>query len=181
MSQAAARMPDTESKGDFLMFRETLDELERLVDVRCKGYIFNGFAGKAMDDGMNYMLKLLTELDVNTSESNAFDDLERLVEVRSRRSSPTGSRRLWDLRSESILDEIIDSKINFIKKGSFSNVYSKDSVDPMVALERLAAVTPKTHSQYMDRLLEAKIREIVYRPRAKASSRQDHVVRRRFC
>ena len=173
-------MPDNELKGDSLMFRETLTELERLVDVRVKGDLFSGRAGTAIDEGLVYMLKLLTELDVNTSESNAIDELERLAEVRSRRNSPTGDFCLTDLRSTSILDKMIDSKISFINKGSFSRVDSKDGIDPMVVLERLAAVNREIYSRYMDRLLEAKIREIVWRPRAKASSRHDHVVRRRF-
>ena len=174
-------MPDTKSKGDFLMFRETLTELERLLDVQVKGYLFSEFAGAAMEDGISFLLKLLTKLDVNTSESNAIDDLERLAELRSRRISPTGRVCLTDLSSTSLLDKMIDSKIDFIKKGSFSLVDSEDGVDPIVTLERLAAVKTKTHSRYMDGLLESKIREIVWRPRAKASSRHDHVVRGRFC
>ena len=180
MSQAAAKMPDTESKEDILIFRETLAELERLVDVRVKGCLFDGFAGKAMDDGMIYMLKLLTESDVNISESNAIDDLERLADLRSKRNDVRNVLYIGDFCSRSILDKMIDSKINFINKCSFSGVDSKDGVDPMVALERLAAVRRKTESQYMDRLLGAKIREIVWRPRAKASSRHDHVFRRRL-
>ena len=173
-------MPDTDSKGDFLMFRETLAELECLVDVRVKSYLLSGRAGTAINDGFFYMLNLLTELDVNTSESNAIDELERLAEVRSRQISSTEYFCLTEKRNTSILDKMIDSKINFINKGSISRVDSKYGVDPMVALERLAAVSRKAYSQYMDGLLEAKIREVVYRPRAKASSRQDHVVRRRF-
>ena len=172
-------MPEAESKGDFLMFRETLAELECLVDIRANTYLCSGRAGTAMDDGFIYMLNLLTELDVNTSESNAIDELERLAGVRSRQYSPTDDHCLVDIRSTSILDEMIDSKINFIKKGSFSRVDSKDGVDPMVALERLAVINIKIYSQDMDGLLEAKIREIVWRPRAKVSPRHDHVFRRR--
>ena len=173
-------MPDTESKGDILMFRETLAELERLVDVRVKGSLFYGSAGKAMDDGMIYMLKLLTELDVNTSELNAIDDLERLVDLRSKRIESNNHYFIRDSCSRSILDKMIDSKINFINKGSFSRVDSKDDVDPMVALKRLAAVQRKIESRYLDGVLGAKIRETVWRSRAKASSRHDHVFRGRL-
>lgn len=168
----------------FFVFRETLAKLECLVGVRAKSYLLSGRAGAAIDSGFMYMLKLLTKLDVNTSESNAINELERLAEIRARRNSATGDFCLMDLRSRSILDKMIDSKINFIKTGSFSRLDSKDGVEPMVALDRLAALDRKICSPYMDGLLEAKIHEIVLRPRsvsrpiAKASSRYDHVVRR---
>ena len=127
------------------MFRETLAELERLVDVRAKGYLLSGRVGTAMDDGLIYMLNILTEMDVNTSESNAIDEFERLVNMRFRRRNNLHQDCcLTALRSKSILDEMIESKIDFIKKGSFSRIDGKDGVDPLVALKRLAAVDEKT-------------------------------------
>ena len=177
--QAAAllRMPDTESKGDFLMFHETLAELERLVDARVKGSLFSGFAGAALDNGMIYMLKLLTELDVNTSESNAIDDLERLAELRAKRHPVNGLDYIGSYGGRSILDNMIDSKIKFINNGAFSTSGSGDGVEPIAALERLAEVKMKINSQLMDSLLEAKICEVVYRPRAKARPKHDLVGR----
>ena len=179
-------MPDTKSKGDFLMFRETLTELERLVDVRIKGELFvmgSGFsadrATTAIEDGMVHMLELLTELDVNTSEANAIEELERLAEMRIAQEHYRDQYCVDYKRGRPILDKMIDSKVNFIRNCSFGRLDSEDCVEPMAALERLAAVNPKAYSRYMDGLLEAKIREIVWRPRVKASSRHDHIVRRR--
>lgn len=71
---------------------------------------------------------------------------------------------------------MIDSKIDFIKDYSFSRLGSKGGLEPMAALERLAAVQLKISSHRMDSLLEFKIREFVWRTRAKASSRHDLVV-----
>ena len=171
-------MPDTESKGDSLMFRETLTELERLVDVRVNSNLFYGSAGTAIDEGVVYMLKLLTELDVNTSELNAINELEHLADLISKRHPVEGCPYIKDSCGGSILDKMIDSKLKFIKNGAFSIVGSEGGIEPMAALERLAAVESRAYSQYMDGLLEAKIREIVWRPRAKAGSRHDHVFRR---
>lgn len=82
ISEAAASMPAIEPKGDFLLFRQTLTELERLVDVRdslqqyCADHV-----KKAIAEGIIYTLDLFTEYDVNTSESNSIEELERLVEM----------------------------------------------------------------------------------------------------
>ena len=187
MSQAAATMPDTESKGDFLMFRETLAELEHLVDVRIKGELFvmssSSSADRAttatIEDGIVHMLELLTEFDVNTSEANAIEELERLAEMRIAPEHYADQCCVDYKRGRPILDKMIDSKVNFIKNCSFGRVDSEDCVEPMAALERLAIVKSKAYSRYMNGLLEAKIREIVWRPRVKASSIHDHKVRRR--
>ena len=169
------------------MFRETLAELERLVDVRCKGKLFVmvGSASSAdrtataIEDGIVHMLELLTEYDMNTSEANAIEELERLAEMRIAREDDADQDCIDYRRGRPILDKMIDSKVNFIKGGSFGQVDSECGVEPMAALERLAAVNSKAYSRYMNGLLEAKVREIVWRPRAKASSGHDHVVRRR--
>ena len=180
--EIAAPMPDTES--NFLMFRETLAELECLIDVRLKGELFNLYSSNsrgataAIEDGIVYMLELLTEYDINTSEANAVEELERLVEMENARDD-FGQVCIDHERGRSILEKMIDSKVNFIKNSSFSRLDSKDGVESMAALKRLAAVNLKASSRCMDSLLEAKIREIVWRPRVKASPRHVHIVRRR--
>ena len=184
--QIAATMPDAEFKRDFLLFRETLTELERLVDVRRKGELFvmagsassGKRATKAIEDGFVHMLELLAESDMNTSEANAIEELERLAEMRIAREHDGGQYCIE--RGRPILDKLIDSKVNFIKNDSFDRVDSDVGIEPMAALERLAAVNLKAYSRYMDGLLETKIREIVWRPRAKAGSRHDHVFRGRL-
>ena len=184
--EVAAKMPDTESKGDFLMFRETLIELECLVEVRIKGkLVVRGpissadRATTAIEDGIVHMLELLMEFDVNTSEANAIEELERLAEMRIAREHCADQYCVDYERGRPILDKMIDSKVNFIRNCSFGRVDSEDCVEPMAALERLAAVKSKAYSRYMDGLLEAKIHEIVWRSRVQASSRHDRIVRRR--
>lgn len=184
ISEAAASMPAIEPKGDFLLFRETLTELERLVDVRDiledirDSLYYADHAKKAIAEGISYTLDLLTEYDVNTSESNSVEELERLVEMslkvteQNRRAAP----RITKLHDERF-DRMIDSKIDFIKNYPFSRHVSKGGLEPIAALERLAAVQRKIDSHRMDSLLEFKIREVVWRTRAKASSRHDLIVR----
>ena len=167
------------------MFRQTLAELECLIDVRLKGELFNLYSSKsrgataAIEDGIVYMLELLTEYDINTSEANALEELERLVEMENARDDGFSQACIDNRRGRPILNKMIDSKVNFIKNGAFSRLDSKDGVESMAALKRLAAVNSKASSQFMDSLLEAKIREIVWRPRVKASSGHVHIVRRR--
>ena len=178
-------MPDTKSKGDFLIFRETLTELEYLVDVRRKGKLFTMWsdspdrATTAIEDGIVHVLELLAEYDINTSEANAIEELERLAEMRIARLPDTNYYFINSIKRKPILDKIIDCKIDFIQRDPFSRTDSEDFLGAKNTLERLAVVKTKTQSQCMIGLLEAKIREIVWRPRAKASSRHVHVVRGR--
>lgn len=163
------------------MFREVLTELERLIDVR-GSLLLGPYGTTAIEDGITYTLKLLPEFDVNTSESSVIEELERLVEMRSRvvaqfRRRPSGINYLRHLQ---LFDKMIDSKIDCIKIGSLSRLVQKRGVEPMAALERLAAVQGKLNSRCVHDLLESKIREIVWKPRAKASFRHDFVVRRYF-
>lgn len=115
ISEAAANMPAIEPKGDFLLFRETLTELERLVDVRDNLYCAD-HAQKAIAEGIIYTLDLLTEYNVNTSESNSIEELERLVEMDLKVTEQ--NRRAAHLITELHkvrFDKMIDSKIDFIK------------------------------------------------------------------
>ena len=173
--EVAARMPDTESKKNFLMFREALTELERLVDVR-GSILYNRYGTTAFSEGIVHTLKLLIEFNIGTSESNAIDELERLVQIKekivnqcNRTSYDTIS---WDHVRR--FDKIIESKIDFIK----NRPISIGGIEPMTALERLAAVGDKYSSRELHDLLASKVREIVYRPRAKASSRHDLIGRK---
>ena len=161
------------------MFREALTELERLVDVR-GSLLFGPYGTTAIEDGITFTLELLSEFDVNTSESNVIEEFERLVEMRVRvvaqfRRSPYGINYLRHIQ---LFDKMIDSKVDFIRTGSFSLYIQKGGVEPMAALERLAAVQKKLNSRCVHDLLESKIGEIAWRPRAKASFRHGHVVRR---
>ena len=177
ISEAAASMPAIEPKGDFLLFRESLTELERLVDVRDSLYCADD-AQKAIADGIIYTLDLLTEYDVNTSESNPIEELERLVEMSLKVTEQNRRAAYWMTELHNgHFDKMIDSKIDFIKNYSFSRLVSKGGLEPITALKRLAAVHRKIGSHRMDSLLEFKIREVVWRTRAKASSRHDLVVR----
>lgn len=65
------------SKENSQMFCDTLTELERLVEVRGKLLYYR--SSVTLDEVILHKVKLLTESDVNTSESNAIEDLERLA------------------------------------------------------------------------------------------------------
>ena len=159
------------------MYRETMTELEILVDLR--GIYISDFSEKsAVEEGIIYMLELLTEYDVNTTELNAIEELERLAEMRVNFAQQHRQVPDWTavLASRDTFDKLINSKINFVKNGSFSRLISKGGLEPMAALQRLVVVKRKINSHHIDglmeELLESKIREVVWRPRVKASSRQ---------
>ena len=170
-------MPAIKPKRNFLLFHKTLTELERVVDVRDSLYCAD-HAQKAIAEGIIYTLDLLTEYDVNTSESNPIEELERLVEMSLKVTEQNRRAAYWIIELHNgRFDKMIDSKIDFIKNYSFSRLVSKGGLEPIAALKRLVAVQRKISSHRMDSLLEFKIREVVWRTRAKASSRHDLVVR----
>ncbi|KAL9133612.1 MAG: hypothetical protein Q9175_005211 [Cornicularia normoerica] len=161
-------MSATEPK-DFIKFRDTLAKLERLVDVRdnLTGHIITNTG-----EGINHTLKILTEFDVDTSEPNAFEELERLAimkektafQTRTYCSYPGDPLSKLDIDTKRAFDKIMDSKIDFIKKDASSRLDSTRSVEPMATLERLAEVQKKYQSRGMDDLLAFKIKEVVYTP-----------------
>ena len=115
---------------------------------------------------------------MNTSESNPIEELERLVEMSLRVTEQNRRAAYWITELHNgHFDKMIDSKIDFIKNYPFCRLVSKGGLESMAALERLAAVQRKISPHRKDSLLEFKIREVVWRTRAKASSRHDLVVR----
>lgn len=125
---------------------------------------------------------------MNTSELNAFEELEGLAIMKEKTSFqsqmyyPHHSDSLPKLDSDTkqTFDKIIDSKIDFIKKDASSRVNNTRSVEPMAALERLAEVQKKHRSRGMDDLLVFKIKEVVYTPEPKVSPRSNPVIRGRY-
>ena len=161
-------MPDAESKGDFLVFRETLDELECLVDIQ-GSLLFGSYGTTVITEGIMHTLKLLTEFDVKTSESNAIEELERLLQIKGKVLNQCDYPMYVTISKDDVrpFDKIIESKIDFIKNG----LISTGGIKPKAALERLAALQKKYSLSELQELLEFKVREVVYRPRANASSR----------
>ena len=160
------------------MFRETLTELECLIDIRdivIQTYHTKKFVGK----GIIYILKLLTGYDVNASESNVIEELERLAEMRVKNSQQDRViAHSTELTDRQVFDKLINSKIDSVRDGFFSRLGSGGGVEPLTALERLAVVQRKTNSHYIDGLLELKIRKFLRKARAKAISPHELVVRR---
>ena len=164
-------MSAAESKN-FQMFRITLTELERLVDVR--GKLPRDYSlMKTITEGIFHKLELLSDYDVNTSESNAFEELERLVNMRSKFIGQYEAHKSYenDLCSGELFEKMIGPKLDFIKKVSFSEVSSAGRVEPLAALERLTAVMEKFKTQEINNLVKFKIREVVWRTEAKACAR----------
>ena len=168
-------MAATEPNGDFIMFRNILDKLERSVDVLGNHYFCRRCTGHdtlVMQDGVIYTTELHREYDVNTSESNAMEELERLTMMKTKIATlafPSPYRNKVVQRS--LLDKTIDSKIDFIKGGSYGRLVIGGGVEPIVALERLTEVQKKFGSPRMYDLLVAKIKEVVYTATPKASPR----------
>ncbi len=168
-------MSNTQSEGEVQLFRDTLTKLERLVDVRENLVCRWSTSRRTTEKGIIYLLKVLTELDVNNSESNAIEELERLVVMENKTRIQSEmyciAEHQHELSSGKAFDEIIDAKINFIRKGSFSRLISRGGVEPIAALERLVEVQRKYYSKYMDGLLESRIKEFLYAPKPEASLR----------
>lgn len=177
--ELVASMSATELKEDFLTFRGLLDTLECLVDVWCKltnNEVYHVM--KPMEDGIIYTARRLTEFDTDTSESNAIEELERLATMNQEISLQNREYSCPSLGERRIFDCIIDSKIDFIKNGSFSRFTSGGGVGPLAALERLAEVRKKLYSsKSMSELLLSKMEEVVYTLEPKASLRNDPVMR----
>lgn len=177
-----ANMSATESKEDFLAFRGLLDTLECLVNIRDKFPGWPSHFTKTIEDCIVHTAGRLTELDVNTSEFNAFEELERLATIKPKIKAQNQTRRLHydnQLDDKHLFDTLIDSKIDFIKKGSFGRLTRGAGVGPLAALESLAEVTTKLGIYNgMNELLTSKMKEVVYAPEPQASLRNAPVVRR---
>ncbi len=174
-------MPNTQSEGEVL-FRDTLTKLERFIKIWDSLIIMDHIETTILE-GIICTLDLLTDIDVNTSELNAIKELERLATMKQKtalkirefhsQSDPSLESILQlepELYDGRIFDKIIDSKIDFIKKVSLSQLVSKDRVETMAALERLNEVQQKLVSKSMNILLELKIRQVVYDSRLEAKS-----------
>lgn len=174
-------MAATDSNENFLLFRNTLTKVERLVDVRGNLGPYTG-AVTMIEEGIIYTMKLLTELDGNTSESNAIEEVERLATLKSKINLQMFQNRTSSshfLFSE-MFDNMIDSKVDFIEKDSFNRLVSGGGVEPMAALERLAEVSKKLYRPSVDNFSVAKIKEVVYTPIPMASPKNDPVIRLLF-
>lgn len=177
-------MAATDSNENFLLFRNTLTKVERLVDVRGNLDHHTG-AMTIIGEGIIYTMKLLTELDGNTSESNAIEELERLAMLKSKIKSQDYQKGISSnpplfFKLDEIFDNMIHSKVDFIEKDSFNRLVSGGGVEPMAALERLAEVSKKLYRPLVDNLLVAKIKEVVYTPIPKASPKHDPVIQLLF-
>ena len=171
-------MSTTGSKGDFKLFRETLTELERLVNMRDK-LLFGGRLEPAIEEAIAHSKILLTEFNLNTSELNAIEELERLAKMRSKILNQNDRYGTYEAWGKDLFDEMIVTKIDFIKKGSFCGLTSKGDAEPMAILERLTELRSIMGdfdgSQRLDDLLESKIRDFKQRPKAKVNPRTDHL------
>ena len=171
-------MSAIKSKGNFLMFRETLTELERLVDIRdivIRTYHTIKFIGKVSSVCWS------SSRDMMLTPANRMlsKELERLAEMRVKIAQQDRViAHSTELADGQVLDKLINSKIAFVRDNFFSQLGSGGSVEPMTALERLAVVQRKTNLHYIEGLLELKIRKILWKARAKAISPHELVVRR---
>ena len=179
-------MSTVESEVEFRMFRDTLAELDRLVDVRGK-LLDIDHNTKTIGEAIIHTLNLLTKFDVNVSEGSVIEELEHLVTVKEKTMVQTEtccigfSKRQaveYTLDYGRVFDELIESKIGAIQSGSFTRPKSKHDIEPMSALERLTEIQTKLQLRPIVGLLESKILEIAWRPRPTVSPRYELVVRR---
>lgn len=174
-------MPAIESKGNYFMSSDLLAKLEGLVDLR-DGLSESVRAKATIGEAIIYTLKRLTETDVNTSISDAIMTLERLAMLRGKvgEQSPSGFYNKDDLQRGLVFNKMIDSKIEFIRRSSFSRLHDIDECfEPLNALKRLVQVQRNLDSKTLDDLLDAKIKEVVYYLKVKVSPRNDPLLQRR--
>lgn len=173
-------MSATDSKDASLTVRGLLDTLECLINIRDKFHRDCNNVVKTIEDCIVYTAGRLEELNVNTSQFSAFQELERLTTMEQRLISQDHNHTYGDreLSEKHIFESVIASKIEFIEKGSFSRLTSEGGVGPLAALERLAEVKWNLYqSEGLSELLIFKMREVVYAPEPKASPRNDPVMR----
>ena len=176
------------------MFRAILLKLERLIDVWTKqdtdlipnSHVYSHSHSEAttspIGEAMTHTLKLLIDFDINTSESNAIEELEHLVTIKTKTLGiPTVN---WGpifenyceskdprIKTRTSLEYLTESKIAFLKGGTFSRLVSEGGVKPMTAFERLTEVQLKLRSNELSKLLVSKMNEIFYTCEAKASAK----------
>ncbi|KAM0803672.1 hypothetical protein BDR22DRAFT_818861 [Usnea florida] len=161
-------MSGTEKKPDFEMFRATLQKLERLIGVCTSHWTHHvTYTGQpslhhAMQttygDAMIHTLKLLRDMNINTSESNAMEELKRLATISKKLLNKRGLEKHCDkknanLNVRGLLNKLIDSKKAFLKNGAFSHLVKEGGVEPMTALERFLEVQMKHGEIDMEELL----------------------------
>ena len=180
-------MSGIEKKPDFEMFRATLTKLERLIGVCTKkvvkfyyGYSNSESTANPTGESMIHMLKLLIEFDINTTESNAIEELERLsfigikiLGIPLRDGGPTLARYCASknpkISTSGLLQQLTESKIAFLKGMPFSRLVSEGDIEPMTALERLTDIQVELRSFELSKLLTSRMDEVVYFCEAKAS------------
>ncbi len=123
------------------------------------------------DDAIDHTLQLLEVVDVNTSESNAIEELERLVKIQI---VMLGLGNAEPRRS--LLFKMMNTKIDFLKTVSFSTLVSEGDMEPRAALKRLAEIRSKVSLVRMDDLVNSKIREVGWGSRANVSPKSNHVL-----
>ena len=176
------------------MFRATLTKLERLIDVWTKqdtdlipnSHVYSHSHSEVtispIGEAMTHTLNLLINFDINTSESNAIEELEHLATIKTKTlgipitnwgpffknycesKDPT-------IKTRKSLDYLIESKIAFLKGGTFSRLVSEGGVEPMTALDRLTEIQLKLRSVELGNLLRSKMNEVVYTCEAQASAK----------
>ena len=171
------------------MFRATLTKLEGLIGVWTKQATVlvdppSHFKTviSPIGEGMIHTLKLLIEFDTNTTESNVLEELEHLVIIKNKISripttyggpSYVNYHASEDPNSNTqyLLQQLIESKIAFLKGGTFSRLISEGGVEPIKALDRLTELQLKLRSVELGNLLTSKMNEVVYACEDKASAK----------
>ena len=183
-------MSGTGKKPDFKKFRATLTKLERLIGVwrfSLRDQISYSEDGKVITsttgDGIIHTLLLLLELNINTSESNTIQELERLLTIKTEiRAIPCN---IWkcptydrycasnqpNISTGILLERLTEFKVAFLNGGTFSRLISEGGVEPMTALERLTKIQLELQSVELGNLLTSRMNEVVYTCEDKASAR----------
>ena len=189
-------MSGTDKEPDFNMFRATLTKLERLIgiwtkqntDLLPKLYSYSGVGTNPIGESMIHTLKLLIKFDINTSESNAIEELEHLATIRINICGiplpKDGPNYLYycaskdpEMSTWGYLECLTKSKIAFLEGRTVSRLVSEGGVEPMTALDRLTDIQMKLRSVELSKLLTLKMNEVVYTCEAKASTKIIPIIR----
>ena len=185
-----ANMSGSEKEPDFEMFRATLTKMERLIGVWSNSFSDQisysedqNVVASTIGDGIIHTLLLLLKLNINTSESNTIQELERLLTIKTRiRGIPCNvwgcstydqycASNQTNTQPRVLLKRLTELKVAFLNGGTFSRLSSEGGVEPMTALERLTKIQLELQSVELGSLLTMKMNEIVYTCEDKASAK----------
>ena len=155
-----ASIPDSDRVK---VFQQKLSELERIVDIR-QDFIDSQTNVYATGKIVVEKTKDLLHHDVNILESKSVEDLERLAEISMKLQRQSSGLSAFHQNVENAmyasghkLDEIIDSKVDFLMATETGNIGGLNVLDLVARLAKIAKKVDATNALKMSELLASKL------------------------